>query len=176
MSTLAGRDSSGSRPAGICWLSAEPAPAAYRRRVMDDGTRLVSAGMALAVALGAVAACGGRIDDEMSDQPSAAADSRGSSSARPPMSTVPPPTVVQPSEPAKLPTDVALPITLTGELVGDGHSLLVGGQVRWVLLGDIEGHTAGDRVTVSGQPLLVRGPDPMEREEPTLKVTSIRPV
>ncbi len=91
------------------------------------------------------------------------------------MSSVPPPAQVEPSEPPKLPTDIAPPITLTGELVGDGHSLLVAGQVRWILLGDIEGHAAGDRVTVSGQPLLVRGPDPMERdEEPTLKVTSIR--
>ncbi|MET0741409.1 MAG: hypothetical protein ABWZ26_07650 [Candidatus Nanopelagicales bacterium] len=64
---------------------------------------------------------------------------------------------------------------LTGELVGDGHTLLVGGQVHWALLGDLGGHGAGDRVTVSGQPLLARGADPMERdEEPTLKVTSIR--
>jgi hypothetical protein len=142
---------------------------------MDGRTRMASAIVAFAVALSTIVGCAGRSDEAMSDLPTASASPESDSPA-PPMSTVPPPTQVEPTEPAKLPTDISPPITLTGELVGDGHSLLVAGQVRWVLLGDVEGFTTGDRVTVSGQPLLVRGPDPMERdEEPTLKVTSIRP-
>ncbi len=142
--------------------------------------RRLRASPAVLVTLVLLAGCSSGVGSTPTSSPSA---STGTSSAAPSSATTTPQATdagVPSTQLTAFPSDELaydpVPRTITGIVArGGGCTVLVAGQVRWVLTGDLAGSLgAGSRFTVAGY--VTRGSPPCAGETgPLLQVTSATP-